>query len=96
MITSFITEVSTRFNPFSASAKTARLFLTRIPPTARSQGMAIKTQLLPRDSQEPSSLRIKFKDGQEMKIDCGTTTLKNVVEIVDRHSRQLQKQADLE
>ncbi len=60
MITRFITEVKTRFNPFSAQAKSARLFLSFLPPTARAQGMAITTQLLPRASAEPSSLHIKF------------------------------------
>jgi large subunit ribosomal protein L53 len=32
----------------------------------------------------------------EMKLDCETMNIKSVVEVVDRHSRQLQKQADLE
>jgi hypothetical protein len=60
MITRFITDVTTRFNPFSARAKSARLFLSFLPPTARSSGMSITTQLLPRTSTEPSSLHIKF------------------------------------
>ncbi|KAK4454644.1 39S ribosomal protein L53/MRP-L53-domain-containing protein [Podospora aff. communis PSN243] len=96
MLTHFISEVSTRFNPFSTGAKTARLFLTRLPPGARASGLNITTQLLPRNSTEPSSLMIKFKDGMEMKLDCETMNIKSVVEVVDRHSRQLQKQADLE
>ncbi len=60
MITRFITEVKTSFNPFSARAKSARLFLSFLPPTARSSGMAITTQLLPRTSTAPSTLQIKF------------------------------------
>ena len=60
MITRFITHVTTRFNPFSPRAKAARLFLTRLPPGARSDGMAITTELLPRTSATPSSLYIKF------------------------------------
>lgn len=60
MITRFITEVNTRFNPFSARAKSARLFLSFLPPTARSSGMSISAQLLPRTSAEPSTLEIKF------------------------------------
>ncbi len=149
MITRFITEVKTRFNPFSAQAKSARLFLSFLPPTARSQGMAITTQLLPRASTEPSSLLIKFstllgflsgrvwgrgadlahlrmggrlelgqdgqtdgisrmriylanlflcvrtEDGKEMKLDCEAMGIKSIVEEVDRHSRMLQKEADL-
>jgi large subunit ribosomal protein L53 len=60
MITRFITEVTTRFNPFSARAKSARLFLSFLPANARAQGMNVTTQLLPRSSTEPSSLYIKF------------------------------------
>lgn len=60
MISRFITEVNTKFNPFSSRAKAARLFLTFLPPNARAQGMAISTTLLPRSSAEPSKLYIKF------------------------------------
>lgn len=60
MITKFMTEIQTRFNPFSPCAKPARLFLTFLPPNARSQGIAINTALLPRTSQEPSSVSVKF------------------------------------
>jgi hypothetical protein len=60
MITRFITDVTTRFNPFSPSAKSARLFLSFLPPTARASGMNITTQLLPRHSTEPPTLYVKF------------------------------------
>lgn len=60
MISRFITEVNTKFNPFSTKAKAARLFLTFLPPNARSQGMTISTTLLPRGSTEASKLFIKF------------------------------------
>ncbi|CAM1506945.1 Fc.00g065860.m01.CDS01 [Cosmosporella sp. VM-42] len=95
MITKFMTEVTAKFNPFSASAKPARLFLTLLPPTARANGLAISTQLLPRTSAEPSSLRIKFKDGKELNFNCEKINIKGLVEESDRHSRQLQKTADL-
>ncbi|KAK4039254.1 39S ribosomal protein L53/MRP-L53-domain-containing protein [Parachaetomium inaequale] len=95
MITRFITDVTTRFNPFSARARSARLFLSFLPPTARASGMSITTQLLPRGSTEASSLRIKFKDGKEMQLDCEAMGIKSIVEEVDRHSRMLQKEADL-
>ncbi|KAL1884243.1 hypothetical protein VTK73DRAFT_3227 [Phialemonium thermophilum] len=95
MITRFITEVTTKFNPFSRRAKAARLFLSFLPPNARASGMNISAQLLPRNSTEPSSLYVKFKDGKEMNIDCEKLGIKGIVEEVDRHSRILQKQADL-
>ncbi|KOS16881.1 54S ribosomal protein L44 [Escovopsis weberi] len=95
MITKFMTEVSAKFNPFSACAKPARLFLTHLPPNARASGTSITTALLPRESGEPSSLRVKFKDGKEMTFNCAKYSIKGLVEEVDRHSRQLQKAADL-
>ncbi|KAK2028714.1 39S ribosomal protein L53/MRP-L53 [Colletotrichum zoysiae] len=95
MITKFMTEITTKFNPFSPKSKSARLFLSFIPPAARSSGMAIKTVLLPRTSTEPPSLLVKFKDGKEMSIDCEKMAIKSIIEEVDRHSRGLQKQADL-
>ncbi|EOO01932.1 putative mitochondrial ribosomal protein l44 protein [Phaeoacremonium minimum UCRPA7] len=95
MITRFITEINTKFNPFSTKAKAARLFLTFLPPNARSSGMSITTTLLPRTSAEAPSLRVKFKDGKEMNLDCKTLGIKGIIEEVDRHSRALQKQADL-
>jgi large subunit ribosomal protein L53 len=60
MITRFITEVNVRFNPFSPAAKSARLFLSFLPPDARKEGMVVATKLLPRASTEPAALRVKF------------------------------------
>ncbi|EFX01751.1 mitochondrial ribosomal protein l44 [Grosmannia clavigera kw1407] len=95
MITHFLTDVNTRFNPFSPRAKAARLFLSLLPPRARQQGLNVTTQLLARTSTEPSLLHVRFKDGKEMQLDCEAMGIKRVVEEVDRHSRALQKQADL-
>lgn len=116
MITKFMTEVTAKFNPFSVCAKPARLFLTFLPPSARANGTAITTTVLPRQSTEPSSLCVKFsecflaelrmlglklhanqisEDGKELNFNCEKINIKGLVEEVDRHSRQLQKVADL-
>jgi large subunit ribosomal protein L53 len=60
MITRYITEVHTVFNPFAKSAKTARLFLSFFPANARQSGMKIDAKMLPRASKEKSSLSLKF------------------------------------
>jgi large subunit ribosomal protein L53 len=60
MITRFIAEVTTKFNPFSARAKVARLFLSNLPPNARKDGMNISTEMLSRNSVQPALLSIKF------------------------------------
>ncbi|KAI0913166.1 39S ribosomal protein L53/MRP-L53-domain-containing protein [Ustulina deusta] len=95
MITRFITEVNTRFNPFSMRSRATRLFLSYLPPNARATGVLINTTLLPRTSSEPSTLSVKFKDGKELKLDGESLGIKGIIEEVDRHSRALQKQADL-
>ncbi|KAK7757792.1 39S ribosomal protein L44, mitochondrial [Diatrype stigma] len=96
MITRFITEVTTKFNPFSASSRATRLFLASLPPDARSMGMQVRATVLPRTSTEPSSIHVKFKDGKQMELDGEKLGIKGIIEEVDRHSRSLQKQADLE
>jgi large subunit ribosomal protein L53 len=59
MITRFLTDVSTRFNPFSARAKTARSFLALLPPDARGR-MKVNVMVLPKSSEEVPVLDIKF------------------------------------
>ncbi|KAH7329007.1 39S ribosomal protein L53/MRP-L53-domain-containing protein [Stachybotrys elegans] len=95
MITKFMTEISVKFNPFAPCAKPARLFLTRIPPTARANGTVIRSAVLPQSSSETSSVWVKFKDGKEMTFDCKNYNIKGLVDETDRHSRQLQKALDL-
>jgi large subunit ribosomal protein L53 len=59
MITKYITEVTTRFNPFKKPSKTCRVFLAHLPADARTK-MKINTTVLGRDSQEPSVLKLTF------------------------------------
>lgn len=59
MITRFLTEVNTKFNPFTPTAKTARNFLALLPPNARA-GMKINAKMLPRTSKDPTTLGLKF------------------------------------
>ncbi|KAH8602594.1 mitochondrial ribosomal protein L44 [Bisporella sp. PMI_857] len=94
MITRFFTEVYTVFNPFSPKAKTARLFLSFLPPNARND-IKITTKMLPRTSKEPSFVEVKFKDGKQMKLDTELLGIKGVTEEVDRHSRMLSRQEAL-
>ncbi|KAI0136320.1 39S ribosomal protein L53/MRP-L53 [Xylariales sp. AK1849] len=96
MITRFITEVNTKFNPFSIASRSTRLFLANLPANARAGGrMKVNASLFPRASTEAPSLMIKFKDGKEMTLDGEKLGIKGIIEEIDRHSRALQKQADL-
>ncbi|KFZ11308.1 hypothetical protein V502_07617 [Pseudogymnoascus sp. VKM F-4520 (FW-2644)] len=94
MITRYLSEISTAFNPFSPRAKTARLFLSFLPGNARAT-MKINTKILPRTSREKSFVQVKFKDGKEMKLDSEQLGIKGVMEELDRHSRILARQEEL-
>lgn len=94
MITKFITEVKTVFNPFSATAKHARLFISSLPSNARKT-MSIETKVLPKASKEPSHLYVKFKDGKELNLHPDTIGLQGIFEEVDRHSRILLRKEEL-
>ena len=72
MITRFLTDVTTSFNPFLHGSKTARLFLAFLPADARKT-MRINTKLLPRSSREASQLQLKFS----MYISCLCSLVKD-------------------
>jgi len=95
MITRFLSEVRTTFNPFSPRAKTARNFLAQLPPDARSTGMIIKSTILPRTSKAVPTLAVKFKDGKELSLDLEKMRIPEVMEEVDRHSRILARKEEL-
>lgn len=59
MITKFITNVSTKFNPFMKPGRTCRSFLAHLPANAR-QTMKVETVIFPRISRESSYLSLKF------------------------------------
>ncbi|KAL5614474.1 hypothetical protein BROUX41_004579 [Berkeleyomyces rouxiae] len=96
MITKFMIEITSRVNPFSTTSRAARLFLSQIPPNARAEGLVIKSTVLPQGSTEKPLLQVKFKDGKIMDLDCVSTNIKGLTEEVDRHSRALQKKADIQ
>lgn len=94
MSTRFLTEVNATFNPFVRRSKAARLFLAFLPANAR-QTIKVHTTMLPRESQQPSRLQLKFKDGKEMTLDTEKLGIKDIIEEVNRHSRILKRQEDL-
>ncbi|KAF2634171.1 hypothetical protein P280DRAFT_318401 [Massarina eburnea CBS 473.64] len=95
MITRFLTDVRIKFNPFSIRSKPARIFLSLIPPNARASGLVVATQMLPRTSKEPATLGLKFKDGKEMNLEISKMRITDIMEEVDRHSRQLARKEEL-
>jgi large subunit ribosomal protein L53 len=70
MITTYLTSLRATFNPFSASSKIPRLFLTTLPATA-GKTIKITSVALPRISTQPSTLELEFKDGKNVKYSWG-------------------------
>ncbi|KAM0709377.1 hypothetical protein Q7P35_003415 [Cladosporium inversicolor] len=96
MLTKYLTSVTTAFSPFNPkSGKTARNFLAMLPPNARST-MAIDVKMLSQTQKSlPATLALKFKDGKEMNIDLEKMKIRDIQTEVDRHSRQLLRQEEL-
>jgi large subunit ribosomal protein L53 len=68
MISNFITTVSAKFNPFTRSQRMPRIFLSMLPPTARTS-MKISVAQLPRESAENGSLSLTFSTYLKIRVD---------------------------
>lgn len=90
MITKYFTKVSVKFDPFSISARPARLFLSTIPLTMRG-ACIIDYKILTSNSpsSEKPSIEVTFKDKVVMKADPQTMNFEEVRGHFDSHSRKL-------
>jgi large subunit ribosomal protein L53 len=99
MKTTYLTQLSCAFNPFSRTAIVPRLFLGMLPANAHKT-IQIKTTQLPRNATQPAFLELGFKDGKKMKYEWKEmtheefqnaeqkpATIHDVVAEVDRHAR---------
>jgi len=93
-LTRFLTSVTATFSPFHPTSRTARLFLSYLPPTAHSS-VAVKTTLLPKSSTQPATLSLTFKDGKVMDFDLEKVRIREVLDEVRRHGRGLGRKEEL-
>lgn len=98
-----LTTLTTSFNPFARHAKTPRLFLSLLPPSARNT-VKVTVKQLSRSDTSPSTLELGFKDGKVLKYSfrdvlpgdkMEQVKLKDVVEQVERHTRGLARKEEL-
>lgn len=96
MITKYFTKVTVKFDPFTASAKPARLFLSRIPAALRAT-CAVDFKVLTSASaaSEKPIVEVTFKDKHSMKADPREMTFKEMSEHFDSHSRKLKIQESI-
>jgi len=65
-----------------------------IPSEARNN-IKITTKMLPKNDISPATIDVKFKDGKEMKLNLSEFRITEIVDQLDRHSRQLARAEDL-
>lgn len=93
MITKFFTKVAVKFDPFSASAKSVRLFLARIP-SAQKSGCQISYQVV-KANEEPQ-VKVTYKDKLEKEVNPENKSFEDLRAIFDAHSRKLALQSAIE
>lgn len=87
MITKYFTKVTARFDPFTATAKPARLFIARIPTLLKS-GCQVDCKLLNNSTEKPI-IKVVFKDKKTMELDPTDKTFDDMRAYFDTHSRKL-------
>lgn len=68
MRTTYLTSLTTTFNPFSTTSHVPRLFLQLLPVNAH-KSIKITQKVLPRTTALPATLELGFKDGKGMKFE---------------------------
>ncbi len=94
MITKYFTKVVVKFNPFGPEAKSARIFLSQIPPSLRGI-CAVDFELLDAQSKNKPTVQVTFKDKTVMEGDPVTLKIADFANLFDRHSRKLQFQEEI-
>lgn len=90
MITKYFTKISVKFDPFKASARPARLFLSHIPASLKLT-CTIDYKVLGHKSpaSEKPIIKVTFKDKHVMEADPQTMTFAEVLSHFNAHSRKL-------
>ncbi|ODV80035.1 uncharacterized protein CANTADRAFT_225516 [Suhomyces tanzawaensis NRRL Y-17324] len=84
MITKYFTNVVVKFDPFTAGGRSARLFLARVPSSAK-----ISCKVLTKTSTDKPSIEVTFRDKNVMKADPVNMNITELREYFDTHSRKL-------
>lgn len=84
MITKYFATVTVKFNPFVASGRSARLFLSRVPSTSK-----INCKVLTNNTTEVPLIEVTFKDKHVMKADPETMNISDLANYFNTHSRKL-------
>lgn len=84
MITKYFASVKVKFDPFTASARPARLFLARIPSTTK-----IQCTILSQEDNDVPKIEVTFKDKYVMDACPASMNTVELASLFDSHSRKL-------
>lgn len=84
MITKYFANVAVKFDPFSAGGRAARLFLARVPLSAK-----IDYKVLPKESTDKPEIKVTFKDKFVMEADPSEMNINDLRDHFNTHSRKL-------
>lgn len=77
-------------------AKTARLFLSAIPPAQRTSGLQLQNEVLMAGSTVKPTVKVVFKDKTELQADPTNMNFTELSNYFDRHSRKLALKESIE
>ncbi|KAK6459051.1 mitochondrial 54S ribosomal protein YmL44 [Scheffersomyces xylosifermentans] len=84
MITKYFANVAVKFDPFTTGGRAARLFLARVPSSAK-----IEYKVLPKNSTIKPEIQVTFKDKFVMKADPSEMNINDLRDYFNTHSRKL-------
>lgn len=84
MITKYFTSVKVRFDPFSPTARPARLFLSRLPAQTK-----VDLKVLARDSTQEPYIEVTYKDKKTLQGDLHKMNIAELGDHFNAHSRKL-------
>ncbi|EGW34194.1 uncharacterized protein SPAPADRAFT_135544 [Spathaspora passalidarum NRRL Y-27907] len=90
MITKYFANVVVKFDAFGVGARNARIFLSQVPTTAK-----IDCKVLAPNSQDEQQIKVTFKDKHVMSIDPCNTSINQMKEYFDAHSRKMAIEASI-
>ncbi|KAI1310806.1 39S ribosomal protein L44, mitochondrial [Mortierella claussenii] len=92
----FLTHIKVSMSPFAPSAKTAKIFLSRIVTNdamAANPALSIITDSHA-DTSKPATIHITFKDGKILDLKAEDMNINDVLRQVGKHARKLQEKED--
>lgn len=84
MITKYFSSVVVKFDPFASSARSTRLFLSRVPSSTK-----IKCTILTKNDASTPMIEVTYMDKVVLSANPAAMNIKGIADHFDSHSRKL-------